>query len=445
MALVAFRSLQTAGEFDRAVINGLRAEGVRVSEEQSPSGEDPVCLVVATTSLDDRTATFVQGAGAVCIAVCAEASPPEAVWSLLQCGAADVIHGMDAATAARLASSRARRIEKIEQLLLSPGIQSTFVGRSPSWRRTLRQLVEVAHFSSTGVLITGESGTGKELAARLIHTLDARATRGPFVLLDCGTISPELAGSELFGHVRGAYTGAIAEREGALALANGGTLFLDELGELPLPVQAQLLRAIEEGAFKPVGAVQWRRTNFRLVCATNRDLAADVQARRFRLDLYHRVMAWHVHLPPLRERPEDIVPLAQHFARSVTGRRSAPEFDATVRQYLVTREYPGNLRDLRQLMARTMTRHEGDGPITPGDLASEDRPAGDARVWPDEHFERAVRRGLQRGQGMKAIGRDAEAVAMRLALEDAAGSSRRAAEALGVTERAVQMRRAVAD
>src|SRR5690606_31880967 len=135
------------------------------------------------------------------------------------------------------------------------------------------------------------------------------------VILDCSTIVPELAGSEFFGHERGAFTGALITREGAFALADGGTLFLDEIGELPLHLQVQLLRVIQEGTYKKVGSNTWKSTRFRLICATNRDLSEEVKKGRFRADLFYRIASWTFHLPPLRERKEDILPLALHFLK----------------------------------------------------------------------------------------------------------------------------------
>src|SRR5262249_44123862 len=152
-----------------------------------------------------------------------------------------------------------------------------------------------------------------ELLARLIHELNAATKERSLVVVDCTTIVPELSGSEFFGHERGAFTGAVAARDGAFALADGGTLFLDEIGELPSHLQAQLLRVIEEGTYKRVGGNAWQRTNFRLVCATNRDLPRLVEAGKFRGDLYFRIASWVFRIPPLSERIEDILPLARHF------------------------------------------------------------------------------------------------------------------------------------
>jgi transcriptional regulator with GAF, ATPase, and Fis domain len=217
-------------------------------------------------------------------------------------------------------------------------------------------------------LITGESGTGKELIARLIHTLDPRQNKRDLVVLDGASVVPELSGSEFFGHERGAFTGAVATREGAFALADGGTLFLDEAGELPMTLQAELLRVMQEGSYKRVGSNNWQRTDFRLVSATNRDLLAEEMRGCFRRDFYYRIAGWVCHLSPLRERPEDILPLARRFMEKLRPGESY-EFDDAAREYLLTRKYPGNVRDLRQLVTRIFYRHVGPGPITVGDIA----------------------------------------------------------------------------
>jgi transcriptional regulator with GAF, ATPase, and Fis domain len=177
---------------------------------------------------------------------------------------------------------------------------------------------------------------------------------------------PDLAGSELFGHERGAFTGAAASRDGAFKLAENGTLFLDEVGELPLPLQAQLLRAVQEKTYKRVGGNTWRRAEFRLICATNRDLGAEVAQGRFRRDLYYRIAGLVAHAPPLRERASDILPLAEHFLREQRGDGAPSALSAPVRTLLVTRDYPGNVRDLRQLIHAIGLRHHGNGPVTVG-------------------------------------------------------------------------------
>src|SRR5690606_38848432 len=174
---------------------------------------------------------------------------------------------------------------------------------------------------------------------RLMHTLDPVRSTAEIVVLDCTTIVPDLSGSELFGHERGAYTGAVSARDGAFAVADKGTLFLDEVGELELHLQVQLLRVLQEHAYKRVGSNDWRTTDFRLISATNRDLLAEVEDGRFRADLYHRIAAICIALPTLRDRVEDILPLARHFARTATTEPQKDlEFDEAVELFLMARD-----------------------------------------------------------------------------------------------------------
>ena len=305
-------------------------------------------------------------------------------------------------------------------------------------------MAEIARFSDTSVLILGESGTGKEVVANLIHQLDARTDKRGMVILDCSTIVSDLSGSEFFGHERGAFTGALSDRQGAFALANGGTLFLDEIGELPLPLQAQLLRVIQERTYKRVGGSSYHRTNFRLICATNRDLSEMVKQGTFRADLFYRIAGFVARLPPLRERPEDIIPLAEHFAKGMVPDRTVPKFDTAVRDYLLRRDYPGNVRELQHVVARFMYHCVKDRTITIGYLPREeclkDEPA--PTDWLDGHFEQLIRRAVLFGAGLKAIGRAAEDCAIRCATQAEDGSLQRAARRLGVTDRALQIRRA---
>jgi transcriptional regulator with GAF, ATPase, and Fis domain len=364
-------------------------------------------------------------------------------WSLLRSGASDVVRWDDRDPPARAVAARLERWAEIDHLMGSDTIRQSLVGDSANWIAILRQVVEVAAFTQTTVLLTGESGTGKELIARLIHMLDRRADKGPFVVLDCTTVVPTLSGSEFFGHERGAFTGAVASRDGAFAKADGGTLFLDEVGDLPLTLQAELLRVIQEGMYKRVGSDSWRDTTFRLVCATNRPLADAIEAGRFRADLYYRIAAWSCELPPLRERADDILPLATHFLSSLIPSLCHPPFDPAVRELIRSREYPGNVRDLRLLMARIAARHVGDGPITVGSLPDSERPADvpDTRTWWRGAFEQAIERAIAGGVGLREIGKTAQDTAVAAALVAEGGSLRRASLRLGVTERALQLRR----
>ena len=330
----------------------------------------------------------------------------------------------------------------MEGLLRSPAVKDRAVGRSRVWVDVLRQVVEMASFTDASILITGETGTGKELLARLIHDLDRRSEKGEFVILDCTTIVPELSGSEFFGHERGAFTGAISTRDGAFAMANRGTLFLDEVGELPLQLQAQLLRVIQEGTYKRVGGNKWFTTRFRLLCATNRDLLSAVKEGRFRYDLYCRIAGWVCRLPSLNERRDDILSLVHHFMRQFHPHTDPPELDEAVRRYLVERQYPGNVRELKQLVSCIMYRHVGQGPVTVGDIPVEERPVAgmNTGAWMDGAFERSIHTALSCGIGLKEIRRHTEDIAVRIALSEEDGNIQRAARRLGITDRALQMR-----
>lgn len=368
-------------------------------------------------------------------------------WEILEAGAADVLRWQAGSDIPGAIAARIRRWQEVDELLTSAAVQKQMVGESSAWRDLLRQVVEVARFAEPDdapVLLIGETGTGKELIARLIHALSPRRSRRDLVIVDCTTIVPELSGSELFGHERGAFTGAVAARDGALALADGGTLFLDEVGELPLELQAQLLRAIQERTYKRVGGNRWQSTDFRLVCATNRDLLVEEANGRFRRDLYFRIAGWDFRLPPLRERLEDVLPLARHFVQQKSQGQHVPEFDAPVRDYLLTRAYPGNVRDLRNLVLRLAERHVGPGPITIGAIPTQERPQvmamGESR-W-DQALEPVVRKALMRGAGLREIRQAAEETAIRIAVGDEDGNLQRAARVLGITDRALQLRRA---
>ncbi len=364
-------------------------------------------------------------------------------WRLLAAGASDVLCCSDVAAAAGAIAARFERWAEVDHLVDSPVVARNLVGQSLAWRSVLRQVVEVARFSGSSVLLGGESGTGKELVARLIHTLDAREDKRELVILDCTTIVPELSGSEFFGHEKGSFTSAVSARDGAFALADGGTLFLDEIGELPLRLQAELLRVVQEGTYKRVGSNAWQRTRFRLTTATNRDLLREVEEGRFRRDFYYRIAAWTCRLPPLRERREDIPLLVRHFLEEGYGPGEAPAVDPAVLEMLLVRDYPGNVRDLRQLVGRIAHRHVGNGPITLGDVPEEERPGGDqAEVPASDGFDGAVRLALSRGLGLKEIGNLAADTAVQIAVDEEGGNLQRAAERLGVTDRALQLRRA---
>ena len=361
-----------------------------------------------------------------------------AAWELLAAGVTDVVawNGDVAEVSARLERWRA-----VDELVASPLIAEHLVGSSPVWRAVLSEVVEIARFSDVDVLMTGESGTGKELIAQLIHTLDARTAKGELIVVDCTTIVPSLSGSELFGHERGAFTGAVAARDGAFALADGGTLFLDEVGELPPTLQAELLRVVQEGTYKRVGSNRWEQARFRLVCATNRDLAGAVAGGRFRADLYFRLAAATIQLPPLRERTEDVLQLARFFL-GAKDETEPPELSEPVRDLLQTRAYPGNVRDLKQLMSRIRLRHVGPGPVSAGDVPPSERPGRASPIDWRDGLKAPVTMAVTLGVPLRELLDAAREAAIAAAVIHADGSLRRAAGRLGVSDRTLQLHRA---
>ena len=228
------------------------------------------------------------------------------------------------------------------------------VGESELMRAVCDRLKRIAPTPAT-VLLSGESGTGKEVAARALHRMSPRAG-GPFVPLNCAAIAPDLIESELFGHVRGAFTGAHQSREGLFYYARGGTLFLDEITELPMPAQAKLLRVLEERRIRPVGSEQEIPVDVRVIAATNRDLPDEVETRRFRQDLYYRLQVVEVTLPPLRERPEDLTPLLRHFIGQLAPFLGVPLLapDARTLARMAAYDWPGNVRELRNFVERSL-------------------------------------------------------------------------------------------
>jgi formate hydrogenlyase transcriptional activator len=233
------------------------------------------------------------------------------------------------------------------------------VGKSQALHRVLKLVETVAPTDST-VLIFGETGTGKELIARAIHDLSSR-NANTFVKLNCAALPAGLLESELFGHEKGAFTGAIAQRIGRLELANHGTLFLDEVGEIPLELQPKLLRVLQEREFERLGGTRTIRTNVRLIAATNRDLAAMVQEQKFRPDLFFRLNVFPVELPPLRERPEDIPLLVRHFAEEFSRRMSRPveTISSETMNALCQYPWPGNVRELQNVIERSVILSSG--------------------------------------------------------------------------------------
>jgi len=234
------------------------------------------------------------------------------------------------------------------------------LGESASMRSVREAIAKVAPTHSR-VLLTGESGTGKELAARAVHAGSPRA-RGPFVTLNCAAVPSELIESDLFGHERGAFSGAVKTRRGKFELAEKGTLFLDEIGDMPHPMQAKLLRALETGEVERVGGSGPVRVDVRVIAATNRDLAADVESGRFRLDLFHRLNVFPIALPPVREHTEDLPLLAEHLVAVLAREhgRPAPKLAADAIAALRVHPWPGNVREMKNVLERLLILHSDD-------------------------------------------------------------------------------------
>jgi len=243
-----------------------------------------------------------------------------------------------------------------------------FVGESPHLRRILADIGRLQQFGRTSVLITGESGTGKELVARAVHHHSPRA-KGPFIPVNCVAVPAELAESLFFGHTKGAFTGATADRKGYFELADGGTLFLDEIGDMPAALQAKLLRVLEDGMVTPVGSSHPRNVDVRVVSATNADLAAKIASGDFRQDLYFRLARYSVETPPLRSRPEDLPLLARHFLTLFAAEMglTAPDLTDEALALLSNYPFPGNVRELKNVMERALIL-SGGAPVRCGHL-----------------------------------------------------------------------------
>ena len=309
----------------------LRAEGIDV----------PVVVVTANASINAAVEAMRAGAVDFIVKPYAKARLAVTLGNALE----------KQALAAQLASVKAR---------LDRGQFFGFIGACAPMQAVYRTIESVAA-SKASVFITGESGTGKELAAEAVHRASPRAGRN-FVALNCGAIPRDLLESEVFGHVRGAFTGASADREGAAKLADGGTLFLDEIGEMPLDMQVKLLRFVQTGTFSPVGSSRLERVDVRFVCATNRDPMLEVQAGRFREDLYYRLYVVPVELPPLRGRGEDVLLIARHFLAQFAREegRGFHGFSPPAEQALGQYGWPGNVRQLQNVVRNIVVLHDGD-------------------------------------------------------------------------------------
>ena len=297
------------------------------------------------------------------------------------------------------------------------------IGATPRMQRIFRFISKIAPTESA-VLITGESGTGKELLARSIHYQSNRAHK-PFLAINCGALPEGLLESELFGHVRGAFTGATTDKKGLFEQADGGTLFLDEVGELSPQSQVKLLRALQEGEVRPVGGDMVIRVDVRPISATNRDLREAMEEGRFREDLYYRINVFQIEVPPLRERREDIALLAGYFLDRYTVKmhKTLAGFSTDAQILLLRYHYPGNVRELENAIQRAVALAEGDV-VYPEDLPPEMRKAAQPRLAGPKGV-------LEVPDGMSL--EEVEMLYIRHTLDQADGNTSEAARRLGIS------------
>ncbi|MEO2065376.1 MAG: sigma-54 dependent transcriptional regulator, partial [Desulfurobacteriaceae bacterium] len=277
--------------------------------------------------------------------------------------------------------------EKVEDYSFAS--EGEVVGSSKKMQEIFKLVGKVARSSIT-VLITGESGTGKEVIARAIHRYSDRKDK-PFVAVNCAALPPNLLEAELFGYEKGAFTGALSSRRGLFEQADGGTIFLDEIGELPLELQAKLLRVLQDKEIRRIGSERTKKVDVRIVAATNRDLEEEVRRGKFREDLYFRLNVVKVEIPPLRERKEDVIPLAYHFIRKFSNEFKLPlkELSEEAVDFLMAYHFPGNVRELENMILRAMVLSSSDY-ITASDLK------GSVREGGTPSFEEAIRSFIQR-------------------------------------------------
>jgi two-component system, NtrC family, response regulator AtoC len=347
---------------------GTAGEGEEALSKLSTEDVDLVLCDLRMPKMDglEFIERYTTGGGhALVIAMSAYGDSDTAI-AAMQKGAYDYVQkpfrAEEVVLAVRKAAEREKlraKVEELEGQLSTIRSADDIIGHSPTIRAALDMARKVARHPST-VLITGESGTGKELVARLVHKSSPRADKA-FVAVNCGAIPEPLLESELFGHVKGAFTSADRDKIGLFEEANGGTLFLDEIGELPAALQVKLLRALQEGEVRRVGATTSQRIDARVVAATNRDLGVDVASGRFRGDLYYRVNVVTIRLPPLRERSQDVPELALHFLRLYNARLGlkVESISPPAMRTLIDYAWPGNVRELENVIERALVLSAG--------------------------------------------------------------------------------------
>jgi len=424
-------ALRAEGHDVRGV--GTAAEGLRVGEQPPPS------LVLLDLRLPDGSGLevleklLVLLPGVPVIMMSAHGDTRVAVKSV-KLGAFDYLTKPfeldELFLTIRSALEREKMSQEIARFREATLAGGELVGESQVVRALAEATRQVGASHAGRVLLLGESGSGKALVARAIHSQSARA-KGPFVEVNCAALPEQLIEAELFGAEKGSYTGALQRRVGLAALADGGTLFLDEIGELPLALQAKLLHFLEDGSYRPIGSGQPQVSDARVVAATNRELAAEVRAGRFREDLYYRLNVVHLSVPPLRDRGNDILLLARHFAeRYAREERCAPvRFPPESQAILLAHQWPGNVRELRNLVERLTILSPGRT-VSPADLPVVPVQAEAARPAQETGAPRSIDAELE----------ESERVLVLSALRQAAGHRSQAAKVLGISRHALKRR-----
>jgi transcriptional regulator with GAF, ATPase, and Fis domain len=392
------RSVPAADQVSIVMLGTNGANRIVAASQRGSSAPIPVSDTAVNDALENKGGLLTEQGSILCVPLICGEHPLGAVHLAGHVNAFDADHLQFATAAANLAAIVLDNVRHLSWLQRERGRlqhaledDHNLIGRSAAMRRVYAIVAKVAQ-SDASVLITGETGTGKELVARAIHLNGARAKR-PFVAINCAALTESLLETELFGHERGAFTGAVAQKSGKLEVADGGTVFLDEVGELAPALQSKLLRALQTREFERVGGTRPVRVDIRLISATNRPLADDVAAGRFRTDLYHRLHVVDIHLPPLRERREDIPALAGNFADRFARRAARPVHgiapDALV--CLTAYDWPGNVRELENTIERAIVLGESDH-IVRDDLPETLLERAAAIDIETPRFHRAVRR-----------------------------------------------------
>ncbi len=414
-------------------------EGVHAAREQLGSA-DPYDVVITDLVMPDGTGMEVleavrdRSSDSQILMITAYATTAQAVEAMRK-GAYDYVqkpfrnHEL-LATLEKALEKRAivAENETLRAQVKARWTEGQLIGKSPAIER-LRDLIKRVANATTSVLITGESGTGKEMVARALHFQSPRAEE-PFVVLNCGAVPENLIESELFGHVKGAFTGATSAKEGLFRAADGGTLFLDEVGELPPAMQVKLLRVLQDRRVRPVGGSAEVEVDVRVLAATNRDVESEIEAGAFREDLFYRLNVIRIEVPPLRERPEDIPVLAAYFLEkhaALQGRRL--HFSPEAMRWLAQQSYAGNVRELENMVERGVTLAAGNT-VTREDLGDShpSKKTVNLSLIPEESFE------------LDAYIAQVEKELLFRALDQAGGVRKKAAELLGMSFRQFRYR-----